>query len=95
MFKLLSSMLCTSSIHLFSLGNVTYIMIGNLLRIRVTSVKWTWLGLGGLLPSMLPCARVIEYHHYLDAKHHASLMSNFLLKNSLYLSANEIINFQK
>jgi hypothetical protein len=42
-----SSMLCTSKIHSFSLGN--YLgnspIIGNLMRIRVTSVQWTWLGL--------------------------------------------------
>ena len=30
-----------------------------------------------------------------DAKHHASLLSNFLLDNSLYFGVNEIINVQK
>ena len=30
-----------------------------------------------------------------DAKHHASLLSNFLLDNSLHFYVNEIINFQK
>ena len=30
-----------------------------------------------------------------DAKHYASLLSNFLLKKSLYSSVNEIINFSK
>ena len=37
MLDFLSSMLCTSKIHSFSLGN--------LMLIRVTSVEWTWLGL--------------------------------------------------
>ena len=44
---------------------------------------------------MLPCTRVGWYHHYLDAKHHASLLSSFLLNNSLYFGVNEIISFQK
>jgi hypothetical protein len=30
-----------------------------------------------------------------DAKHHASLLSNFLLDNSLHFGVNEIINSQK
>ena len=30
-----------------------------------------------------------------DAKHHASLLSNFVLENSLYFGVNEIISFQK
>ena len=30
-----------------------------------------------------------------DAKHHASLLSSFLLKNSLYFGVYEIISFQK
>jgi hypothetical protein len=30
-----------------------------------------------------------------DAKHHASLLSSFLLENSLYFGGNEIISFQK
>ena len=47
MLKFLSSMLCTSKIHPFSLGNYlgTSLIIGNLMIIRVTSVEWTWLGL--------------------------------------------------
>ena len=47
MVKILSSMLCTSKIHPFSLGNYlgTSLIIANLMRIRVTSVEWTWLGL--------------------------------------------------
>ena len=47
MLKFLSSMLCTSKIHSFSLGNYlgTSLIIGNLMIIRVTSVEWTWLGL--------------------------------------------------
>ena len=46
MLKFLSSMLYTSRIHPFSLGNYlrTSFIIGNLLIIRVTSVEWTWLG---------------------------------------------------
>jgi hypothetical protein len=47
MLNFLSSMLCTSKIRPFSLGNYLGIShtIGNLMRIRVTSAKWTWLGL--------------------------------------------------
>ena len=30
-----------------------------------------------------------------DAKYHAWLLSSFLLENSLYFGANEIISFQK
>ena len=47
MLTFLSSMLCTSIIHPFSLGNYlrTSLIIGNLMIIRVTSVEWTWLGL--------------------------------------------------
>ena len=30
-----------------------------------------------------------------DANHHASLLSSFLLKNSLYFGVNEMISFQK
>ena len=46
MLKFFSSMLCTSRIHPFSLGNYlkTSIIIGNLMIIRVTSVEWTWSG---------------------------------------------------
>ena len=47
MLNILSSMLCTSKIHPFSLRNYlgTSPIFGNLMRIRVTSVKWTWLEL--------------------------------------------------
>ena len=47
MLKFLSSMLYTSKIHPFALRNYlgTPLIIGNLMRIRVTSVKWTWAGL--------------------------------------------------
>ena len=47
MLKFLSSMLCTSKIHPFSLGNYlgTSLTIGNLMIIRVINVEWTWLGL--------------------------------------------------
>jgi hypothetical protein len=46
MLKFRSFMLCTSKIHPFSLGNYlgTSLIIGNLMRIRVTDVEWTWLG---------------------------------------------------
>ena len=46
MLRFLSSMLCTSIIHPVSLGNYlgASLIIGNLMRIRVTSVEWTWLG---------------------------------------------------
>ena len=47
MLMFLASMLCTSKMHPFSLGNYleTSLIIGNLMIIRVTSVEWTWLGL--------------------------------------------------
>ena len=61
MLRFLSSMLCTSKIHPFTLGNYlgASLIIGNLMRIMVINVGWTWLGLEWPLPSMLPCARVI------------------------------------
>ena len=47
MLKFLSSMLCTSKIHPFSLGNYlgTSLIIVNFMRIKVICVEWTWLGL--------------------------------------------------
>ena len=47
MLNLLSYMLCTSRIHLFSFGNYLGIklIIGNLMIIRATNVEWTRLGL--------------------------------------------------
>ena len=47
MLNFVSSMLCISSIHPFSLGNYlgTSLISGDLMRIRVTGVEWTWLGL--------------------------------------------------
>ena len=47
MLKFHPSMLCTTRIHPFSLGNYsrTSLSIGNLMIIRVASVEWTWLGL--------------------------------------------------
>jgi hypothetical protein len=47
MLKFLPSMLHTSVIHPYSLGNhlETSLIIGNFMIIRVTSVEWTWLGL--------------------------------------------------
>ena len=46
MLRFLSSMLCTSKIHSFSLGKYlrTSLIIGNLMIIRVIIVEWTWLG---------------------------------------------------
>jgi hypothetical protein len=46
MLQFLSSMLCTSRIHPFSLGNYLRIslIVGNLMTIRDTSVEWTWSG---------------------------------------------------
>ena len=45
--QILSSMLCTSKLHTFSLGNYlgTSRIIENLMKIKVPSVEWTWLGL--------------------------------------------------
>ena len=47
MLNFLSSMSRTSKRHPFSLGNYlkTSLIIGNLVRIRVIGVEWTWLGL--------------------------------------------------
>jgi hypothetical protein len=47
MLTFLSSMLCTSEVHAFSLGNYlgTSLIIGNLMISRGISVEWTWLGL--------------------------------------------------
>ena len=77
-------MLCTSKIHPFSLGNYlgASFTIGNLTMIRVTSAKWTWLGLERVR---------VQY----VAKGHASLLSRFLSKNSLHFGVNGIISFQK
>ena len=71
MLKFLSSMLCTSTIHPLSLGNYlgTSLKIENLMITRVSSVEWTWLGF-----EWPPAQYVV--------KHHASLVSSFLLENS-------------
>ena len=73
----------------------TSLIIGNLLMIRITGVEWTWLGQNSLLPTMLSCTWVIQYHQYLDVKRHASLLSSFLLESSLYFGVNEMIGFQE
>ena len=80
MLGFLSSMLCTSNMHPFSIGNYlgTSLIIGNVMRIRVTSAKWTWLGLEW------PLAQCV-------AKRRASLLSSFLLENSLYSGVDKII----
>ena len=61
MLKFLSSMLCIFKIHPFSLGNYleTSLMIGDLMRIRVTSVEWTWSGLEWPPNQYVACTRVI------------------------------------
>ena len=62
MLKFLSYMLCTQKRHPFSLAEYLKIepIFENLMIIRVTSVEWTWFGLKWpLLPSILPCTRVI------------------------------------
>ena len=45
--EFLSSILCTSKINPFSLGNYlgTSLIVEKLMIIRVTSVEWTWLEL--------------------------------------------------
>jgi hypothetical protein len=47
MLKFLASMLCTSKLHPFSLGNHmrTTLIIGNFMIIKVNNVEWKWLGL--------------------------------------------------
>ena len=47
MLNFLSSKLCTSKLHPFSLGNHlgASLIIGNLIIIRNIDVEWTWLGL--------------------------------------------------
>ena len=46
MLESFSFMICASEMRPFSLGNVgTSLIVGNVMRIRVTSVEWTWLGL--------------------------------------------------
>ena len=84
MLKFLSSVLCTCEVHPFLLGHYlgTSLTIGNLMRIRVTNAEWTWLGLEW------PLAWYV-------AKRHTSLLSRFLLKNSLYFGIDEIESFQK
>ena len=52
------------------------------MRIRITNAEWTWLGLEW------PPAWYV-------AKRHASLLSSFLLENSLYFGVHKIISFQK
>ena len=47
MLNVFSSILCTSKVHPFSLGNYlgTSFIIGNLMIFRVINVEWTWVGL--------------------------------------------------
>ena len=63
----------------FHLG--TILVIGNVLIIRVTSVD-----VGDVAPPTVKLS---------DAKCHASLLSRFLLENSLYFGVDEIMSFQK
>ena len=67
------------------------------MRIRVTSVNWTLLGL-----EWQPAQYVVSYTgdivsqvKFSDAKRHASLLSSFLLEKPLYFGVNEISSFQK
>ena len=88
-------MSCTYKIHPFSLGNHlgTSLVNGNLMIIRTTSVEWTWLGLQWPLAQYVALYMGDKYHQYLDAKHHASLLSNFLLENPLYFGVHEMTSF--
>jgi hypothetical protein len=44
--------------------------------------------------SCLVCCHVV-HHRFLDAKHHANLLSNLLLENSLGFGVNTVTTFQK
>ena len=87
-------MSCTSRIHPFSLGNYleTSLIIGNLLRIRITNVDFDLnIDLDSLdVDDVAPPTVKLS-----DAKRHASLLFSFFLKNSLYFGVNENISFQK
>ena len=65
------------------------------MRIGVTSVEWTWLGLEWHLDLVVVDDVAPPIVKLSDAKCHASLMFTFLLENTLYLGVNDIINFQK
>ena len=74
MLKFFSSILCTSKMHPFSLGNYlgTSLIIGILMIIKVTTIEWNMVRVR--VASCLvccPCTQVIEYHQYVDAKRHA------------------------
>ena len=78
-------MYITSKIHALLFGKYlgTSLIIENIMIIRVTSVEWTWLGLE------CPLVKCV-------VEHPASLLSRFLLKNSLYFGVDKIIiSFQK
>ena len=74
-------------------------IIGNLMRIRVASAKWTWIGSEWPLTLNHVMVDVNDVApptiNLSDAKRHASLLSTFLLENSLYFGFSGIINFQK
>ena len=64
------------------------------MRIGVTSVEWTWLGLEWHLDledvdDVAPPTVKLS-----DAKCHTSLLFSFLLENSLYFGVNEICKFK-
>ena len=80
------------------------------MRIRFTSVEWTWLGLEDValgtnfaqdfnlnvdMDSVDVENVATPIVKLSDAKRHASLLSSFLLENSLFFGANEIIGSQK
>ena len=98
MLKFLSSMSRTSKTHPFFmwelLNNFTYhweLDDNQAYQCRMNMVQ----GWSGLLHGMLPCTWVIQYHQYLNVERHASLLSSFLLDNSLYCGVNGIISSQK
>ena len=70
----------------------TSFIIGNLMRIRVTSVDFD---LNVALDSVDVDDVAPPIAKLSDAKGHASLLSSFLFENSLYFGVNELIGFQK
>jgi len=77
MLKSLPSMLCTSKLHPFSLGNFTYHW--DLMIIRVTSVEWTWLGLEW------PLAFYVALYTGDNVMHHCCLVSHLRTLYTLVL----------
>ena len=92
MLKFISSMLCTSRIHPFSLGNQlrTSLIIGNLMIIKVISVEWTWLGLEWPLAQYvaLYMGELVSMHSlaFLQSPIQISTISNSILHYSRLVS---------